>query len=513
MQPGRTGSSLAGALLEPPLQYHPHNPPPLLKRSPIHDIPIEILLKIFHLVALPRTRDSLYDILNLTHVCRFWRVALIDQPRVWAVLFITRKDRRSFVEACLERSQSGALDITVDAGMFGRVYPDCMCKKARSGRLFPNESDPCERHFQFESLTETKHSIRIHALDIDFDGILTPIVERAEKVERVQLALGRCWFFTLSFPQLTTLSWKNDHTMHANRPFSASPFAPTLRSLTFVGPWDSLAARVNNLTSFVHRGDWLDVIRVEDFRSFLLNNYSLELLGLGSVRFEGDSIDPPVCLSNLKSLSAGPADDKLPTIIRVPALQRLSSLRIGSDGAGYYTLYATGDGITFSVRCSSGDIARTWEKFTEYARPTIRHVCLDDSEPVECNGDHGDPTLVPVLLDVHTLEIGVGHFPDCYGGFLDDLKQLGPQLKTIRFAVPEELGPPSGSDGFFPDSELLDSIEDLVRDRFLQGRPLSAVERMVTTDSKRVNREQDLVWSCLYDSRELSKYVQPRITN
>jgi len=191
------------------------------------------------------------------------------------------------------------------------------------------------------------------------------------------------------------------------------------------------------------------------------------------------------------------------------ALRCLSSLRIGSDDPDYYTLHATGDGITLSVGCFPSVLAETWENITGCAKPTIRHVHLDDSGPwVEPYG--GGVTFVSLLLDAHTLEIGDGYFPFWYDGFLDDLKQLGPQLKIIRFAISEELEPFPEDDDSLWDGELLDSIEDLVQYRFHQGRPLSAVERMVTNKGERANREQDFIWRCFYNDREICKYVQPR---
>ena len=373
----------------------------------------------------------------------------------------------------------------------------------------PNESDLCEWHFQFESLAEAEHSNRIRALDIDFDGTMLPPTERAEGLEKVGLVLGSCRFFASSFPQLTTLSWKNVNTKHANYLFSTSPFAPTLRSLTYVGPWDGLNARVNSLTSFTFEGDGLDGVRIEDFRSFLLNNPSLGSLALEYIEFEGDSTGPSTLLPNLKSLSVGIPDSRLSAIIHVPALRLLSSLRIGSDDGEAYTLYATGDGIKFSARCRPGDIVETWGAFTRDTRPTIRHIHLGGCGPIDCYGEYDEFTFASMLSDVHTLEIGICYFPYWYDTFLYDLKQLGPHLKTIRLEIPEELEPFPGGDDVWQDEELLDGIEDLVRDRFLQGRPLSAVERMVTSDSERVNREQDFVWRCLYDGRELGKFIKP----
>ena len=399
------------------------------------------------------------------------------------------------------------LDVTMDASRMGSIRPDCTCDKGGRGRLLPNESDPCEWHFKFESLAENKHLNRIRALDIDFDGVWVP---RAGRAEKARLALGSCRFFTSSFPQLTTLTWKNESVGYADHLFSTSPFVPTLRSLTYVGPWNNFIAPVSNLTTFAYEGDpGSDTTDLEDVRLFLLNNLSLESLDLKYVDFDGDSAGPPVHLSNLRSLSIGLADKKLSNIIRAPALQHISSLRIGSDEVDCVTIYATGDGITFSARCFPQNLLTTWEDFTGYARPTVRCIHLEDSGLwVEF---YGDITFVSVLLDAHTLEIGEGCFPFWYDGFLDDLKQLGPQLKTIRFAISDELEP-FPEDGDEPgswDDELLDSIEDLVRYRFSQGRPFSAVERLATSGNDRTNREQDFIWRCFYNGRELSKYVQP----
>ena len=61
-------------------------------------------------------------------------------------------------------------------------------------------------------------------------------------------------------------------------------------------------------------------------------------------------------------------------------------------------------------------------------------------------------------------------------------------MKTIRFAVEGR--------GEYQDRKggLLDQIEELVKYGFeWQGRPFSAVERMVVSKSERANREQGCV--------------------
>ena len=256
---------------------------------------------------------------------------MLNQPRVWSAVYITKEDRRSFIETCLERSHPVALEVTVEAGRLGRTNPGCTCDEG--GKLMPNEKNPCEWHFQFEPLAETKHSDRIRALDINFDG------EWVHPLGRTRLALGSCRFFTSSFPRLVTLTWKNEVTNHTDHLFAHPPFVPTLRSLTYMGGWSSLIAQVNNLTSFVFDSDsrpW--GTGTETFRLFIRNNRSLESLYLKWVDFEGDPKGPPVQLLNLKSLSVGLPVKKLSTIIRVPAFQRLSSIQISSEEAEIYTI-------------------------------------------------------------------------------------------------------------------------------------------------------------------------------
>ena len=393
----------------------------------------------------------------------------------------------------------------MDAAEMQLACTGCTCDKDNRRRLLPNERTRCEWHFQFESLAEPKHSNRIRTLDIDLDGRWVP------EAEREQLALGSCRFFTSSFPRLATLRWQNEKTDYADYLFSTPPFPPTLRSLTYAGAWGTLIAPVNNLTSFVFDSDCGPKgTDVEAVRLFMLNNRSLESLELKYVDFEGSSRGPPVHLPNLKSLTVGFPYKELSIIIRVPALHRLSSLRISSQRDTFlYMLYATGDCITFSAQFLPRGFAETWEGFTGYARPAIHHVRLDDGPEVDDCGDD-TITLLSLLSDVRALEIGNGYFPSWYNGFSDDLKQLGPQLKIIRFAVSDELEPFKGSEKYdILGGRFLDKIEELVKYRFEQGRPLSVIERMSVGGSEQINRQQDYVWRCFYGSRRLSQYVRP----
>ena len=434
-------------------------------------------------------------------------MALINQPRMWSAVFITQKDRRSFVEACLERSHPVTLDVTVETRKLDKIYSDCTCERRAQERLLPNESTPCEWHFQFELLADIKHCNRIGALDIRFEGDWGIM-------GRPRLALGSCRFFTCTFPRLVTLTWRDEVTAHADHLFSTSPFVPTLRSLTYVGRWSSLITQVNNLTSFsfiIDPDSWPLTVDTEAFRLLMCNNRSLESLHLKWVDLEGDSKGPPVQLLNLKSLTVDCHPKKLSTTIRIPAFQCLSSLRI-SKGSDMYILSAVGDGITITADCHFlEDFAETWEDLTGYAKPVIRHIRLYDGLEHIDHYCSDDSTLVLLMMHVQTLEVGSNYLAGWYRSFWDDLKQLGTQLETIRFEVSGDVEPCFDRDCRHDNSDcgVYDSIEDLVKYRFDQGRPFSAVERLVVSESEKENRLQAYVWRSFYGTRKIGQYVRP----
>lgn len=428
----------------------------------------------------------------------------MNQPKIWSTIFITQRDHRSFIEMCLKRSYPALLDVTMGASDIVVANQGCVCDKDNRGRLLPSEKIPCEWHFQFESLAEPRHSDRIRSLTIDFD------YEGAYAMKGKRVVLGSCRFFTASFPKLTALRWE-DQAGENEYLFSTPPFPPTLRSLTYVGAWSDILMPVSNLTAFVlESGCAIDGTSLEAIRLFISNNRSLESLKFQYVHFDDASRGPPVDLPNLKSLDIGLAYDELSTIIHVPAFSRLSSLRLSAwpDGCGT-TLTATGDNVTFSARCLTGEFLITWEGFTGHARPVIRHICLDDDDLLIDRRSDYHAEFASILSSAHTLEIGKGYFPFWYDRFMEDLKQLGPQLRTIRFAILDdsEVGNGEGQDenSLF----LFDRIEELVEYRFEHGRPLSVVERMILGGTERPNRYLDFLWRRFYGTRKLHRFVQP----
>ena len=486
---------------------HSHYPQLNRAQNFIHKIPAEILLKIIRLIIPPRTREGVRGLSKLTHVCRFWRSVFINQPRMWSTIFATQQDSRGFVEMCVERSQATALDVTVDAYLWGRTRPGCSCDRDERKRLLPNERNPCEWHFAFEALAIPEHSKRIRTLDVGF--------RRSYYGTTVELVLGSCRFFGSSFPQLATLGWDAGFTEHSKYTFSRSLFTPTIRSLSFNGYWGDFFTQANNLTSLTLAGCRYG-IDAEAFRMFMLSNQSLESLSLDIYHFKGDLNGPPVILPNLKSFTLQFSPEFVSKIVRVPALQHLSSLEVSLEGIVddmEVILTATVDDFTILVKTDLRDVIGIWEGLTRDARPTIRHVRFckySEGEDYDWESDFNGSAVIPLLVDAHTLEIGRGYLLSWYHGFLDDLKQLGPQLKTIRFEIPEGMGPPKDSSDVYErhGGKLLDQIEELVKYRFEHGRPFSVVERMMVGETGRVRRQQDSVWRCFYGDRGLGQYVQ-----
>jgi len=316
------------------------------------------------------------------------------------------------------------------------------------------------------------------------------------------LALGSCRFFTSTFPRLVDLEWWSEGT-HADYLFSTPPFVPPLRSLTYWGDWNSLVRQVNNLTffSFFHKGT--SQVSTEAFRLLMHNNSSLESLVLKGVDLKGNSKGPPVHLLNLKSLTVSSPSRKLSTVIRIPALQRLSSLQISSK-YGAYRLFAEGDDVTLTIK-GSNDI-EDWENLTGYAKPVIRHIRLYD-RPIPAGTamvENTNNVAASLLANAQILEVGYTYLRGSYHGLWDDLKQLT-HLKTIRFEVLNDRCLDYCTD---LECSRWNAIEDLVKYQFRKGRPFSVVERLVTSNSERENRLQAYMWRWFYGTHKLARYVQ-----
>ena len=429
---------------------------------------------------------------------------MIGHPQAWATIFVTSWYRRSLIEMCLERSRFFPLKVTIKITERVRTRLGCTCIKDGHDILHHNAKNPCEWHFLFESFAATRHSERIRGLNVDFER--PSAVRDSEQL----LAFGSCQFFASTFPQLISLGWKNDWRSRANH--TPRPLVPpsTLRSLTLGGACNGPLARINGLTSFAF-GDNRQKISAENFRLFLSNSQSLESLGLGMVGFRGNVNGPPVDLLKINSLRINFRCKRLSTIFRVPALRRISALRISLlDQNGIHSLHATGDDISLHA-CPWTDPAaeEVWRDVTGNAQPTIRHISLFDGSEGGLRVRGYENVLIPLMGDAHTLEISREYTQCWVNDIWEHLREFGSQLKIIHFEVSvDSMEPLQGPDTTYDDF-VFKELEGLAKWRFEQGQPFSAIERMVVSEDPEANRQQEEIWRRFYEGRGIYQYLVP----
>jgi hypothetical protein len=226
----------------------------------------------------------------------------------------------------------------------------------------------------------------------------------------MKLALGACRFFSLSFPQLTSLGWADPGADDVGYIFSNSPFTPTLRSLSLSGYWDGVLAQLNNLTSFTLVRTTMIISARRPFGcSCRTINPSSHSRWTSSVSRMTQRV--PLLIFSTSSRSAfSSCSHILSTIIRVPALQRLSSLRITLDGS-VRDLYWVPLGMGSPSRSKPPYVIprEPGRTLLDTHGPAIRHVrfCDYPETPESYGSDSGERVVIPLLADAHTLEVGL----------------------------------------------------------------------------------------------------------
>ena len=460
---------------------------------------------------------------------------LIGHPRVWTAIFATHRDRRDFVETCLERSQNQPLEVTVDINDQFWVPGGCSCENDGYGKLLQNEESPCEWHFLFELLAQPTVSERIKVLRINSSSrVVTPprdlessfdlwthtprLLTRSSFSESFPsgrswtpvLDLKQCRFFLSTFQRLTTLVWDDQATNYARLLFSAPRPFPELKSVTFEGYWhQSLSlTQVRNLTSFTIKR-YLYTLGAEEFKSFLLNNLSLVSLEVFiTIRGQGDG--DPVILPNLKSLSIDCDPKALSTILQVPPSQRFSALFISLEHGrdNLYSLHAPGKEVTPFAKARAPKVQEDWQHLIGQPVPSIRHIAMYDKH-TDVISTHNPCSP---MTGAHTLDIGLTYSRGWDNSWIWDKLKLLEELKVIRFEVLGE----TNRDLCDLDGEvssnldpLWDRIVDLVEHRFRNGQPLHTVQAMVVSRDRDAGQLQDVLWKRPFEDRSVQKYLAP----
>lgn len=216
--------SLTGTLIQHLHSQHDLQPPP--NCGPNYNIPVEILLEIFGFLTPSHVQEGMHTLLTLTHVCQSWRDMLINKPQAWTTIFATQQDCQSMVKMCLKRSYPASLEVAVEVGCYALAHPSCTCSRNSELTLVPNEIEPYEWHFVFESLAEPEHSKHIHTLNILCHDNFSAFPMEA-------ISLESCQIFRVPYLQLTSLNWKDE----LNKPWFCTPSLTLLPCIAFPVLW------------------------------------------------------------------------------------------------------------------------------------------------------------------------------------------------------------------------------------------------------------------------------------
>ena len=463
----------------------------------------------------------MFEIVKMTHVCQYWRSTLISYPHLWSSNFV-KNDHKDFVAACLERSREVPLAVCLDLKHSDYDhYPDCTCiRKDWSSGTWVNERHPCRYHTTIRPLLDDVHLKRVHTLDVH----LTLLDENGEDDpdEGFRNALNDLGLLVLPLPVLESLSFRVDHAFddvetHLEFPkglffWGFSP--PTeLRHLTLHGCYGGPIPTIRNLTSFKLAGV-LDsfgpiVLDQDTFLPFISGNPSLVSLSLSHCSFPDRaelSRVAPIQLPELKSLRLIGIEElsSFSGLVHVPALKRLSSLRISTrrdpinSYADILVRAESGDGFQLSYDAPNcREMASGWLGVTDDADPSPAFVCFERQELGRLReGGVGASPLV-LFSGASVLEISASFASPWYRDFWGDLGKVGPQLTTLRLEVVEGMEP-----------GVATSAEKFVRARFNGGTPLTKLERMTFEDMSEEDEEKaKQLWEEFRASLSIDQYL------
>ena len=436
----------------------------------------------------------MFEAVNMTHVCQYWRSTLISYPHLWSSIFV-QNDHRDFVAACLTRSRELPLTVYLDLkhGDY-HDYPGCTCiRKVGSCGMRINENHPCRYHTTIDPLLWGDHTDRIRTLDV-YLNMLDSVAEEGPDQD-FDIALDDFGLFARPLPALESLSFRvnwYEFDVDAHLEFPTTLFCwvflpPTkLRHLSLHGCYGGPIHVVRNLTSFKLAGDMKSLDHIElnqdNFLPFISGSPSLESLSLTCCSFPDRaqlSRVTPVGLPELKFLQLLYTYEPsgFPGLVDVPAIKTLSSLRISAQeikyphpcaGATYFLLYAENDDgfqlcydIPIDHKTTSGFLDVMYN-----ADPTLTLIRFEGRGPNPLAG-RMEISPLPLFVNAKVLEIGASFADLWYTDFWKDLEKVGPQLTTLRLEITEGMKP-----------EVVGLVEGLARARFRNGTRLAKLERM-----------------------------------
>jgi hypothetical protein len=213
--------------------------------QPVNRLPPEIISRVARHLLDPYDDDA-SSIIQLTHVCRYWRESIVSAPENWTLISSRDEDMAA---VCLERARAAPLEISVDMYM---EYP-----------RFPNIIAP---YFQN---TETLAINSIPTLE-EFTRMFPNFPQSMPNLRSLTLALNNVEGWDLSIDPFESLTHTLTHLSLINIPLHSSFLR--LRTLTELTLTNS---RFN--------------LHLDTLLNFLEENHSLESVDL-RVKFTEPSL-------------------------------------------------------------------------------------------------------------------------------------------------------------------------------------------------------------------------------
>ena len=307
----------------------------------MHRLPPELLTRIFDLSVHPDSKEYTKQLVALTHVCQYWRSAILSYPRMWSTIHM-KPGNPALISECLARSQKASLTILAE---FIDPYDHPPCRYQDSATMAlddANRLEVCVRHGAVLSLDQLlPHCSRILDLNIVFHSS-----DPAWDDHEADPILLFHEFFKESLPNLRRLDFSAFHVEQDRYaiPAPSSLFAgyfPCLKELKYLGMFDGPMGTVKNLTSceigFWPRAAGPTLISNQDLQVLLSNNGTLESLTIRPCHFLSGGTDglTAIPMANLRYLNVDyPTSNVLPIVlhfIHAPQFKDLDTVHISFE--------------------------------------------------------------------------------------------------------------------------------------------------------------------------------------
>ena len=261
----------------------------LLNEGPqTNRLPPELLARIFDLAIGHGPEERANQIVPLSHVCRYWRTALLSYPRIWSTVYM-KPGHPSMVSEWLTRSQKVPLTIVAEF-RDSYIHPPCRYLASPTATLANNHPAVCSRHQAVLSLDQLlPHRSRIYDLRIllySSDPHWEEYDEDDEDYRDGEPQLLHHHFFKETLPNLQLLDFRAAH-VEQSRVMIPIPdiFAgdlPRLKKLKYLGVTPSVAGAAKNLVSCkIGSLSWSPgstIVYSDQLRDFFNKNKTLESL-------------------------------------------------------------------------------------------------------------------------------------------------------------------------------------------------------------------------------------------